>query len=93
MHSITVRREPSSLYENKIYPRQSAVDMSVSGSPIQQHGANVTNRFSWIQAFRAHVDTVLNAVTTKYAEGVIQLGQSLFCGRISTVGEKPVGLQ
>ena len=71
-----------------------AADISaVSGSAIQQHGANVTNRFSWIQTLRTHIDAILNAVTAKYAKGVVQLGQSLFCCGISTVGEETIGLQ
>ena len=66
---------------------------AVSGRAIEQHGTNMTNRLRWIQALRAHVDAVLNAVTTKYAERIVQFGQSIFCGGVSTVGEEAIGLE
>ena len=66
---------------------------AVSGRAIEQHGTNMTNRLRWIQALGAHVDAVLNAVTTKYAERIVQFGQSIFCGGVSTVGEEAIGLQ
>ena len=42
------------------------------GRPVEQHGADMADRFGRIQAFRADVDAVLNAVATKNAERVIE---------------------
>ena len=53
----------------------------------------MTNRLGGIQTFRAHIDAVLNAVATKHAEGIIEAGQAVFCGRITAVGEESVRLK
>ena len=64
-----------------------------SGRPVEQHGADMTNCLGGIQAFRTHVDAVLNTVAAEHAEGVIQLGQTVFGRGITTVGEESVCLQ
>ena len=66
---------------------------AVSGRAIEQHGTNMTNRLRWIQALGAHVDAVLNAVAAKHAKRIIQLGQSILCRRVTTVGEESIRLQ
>ena len=53
----------------------------------------MTNCLGGIQAFGTHVDAVLNTVATEHAEGVIQLGQTVFGRGITTVGEESVRLQ
>ena len=63
------------------------------GRPVEQHGADMTNCLGGIQAFGTHVDAVLNTVATEHAEGVIQLGQTVFGRGITTVGEESVRLQ
>ena len=62
------------------------------GRSIQQHRSNVPNRLGGIQAFWTDIHTVLNAMTTENAERIIQLSQSSFCRRVSTVSQKAVGL-
>ena len=53
----------------------------------------MTNRLGRVQALRTHVDAVLNTVAPENAEGVIELGQTVFRRGITTVGEEPVCLQ
>ena len=53
----------------------------------------MTNCLGGIQAFGTHVDAVLNTMAPEHAEGVIQLGQTVFGGGITTVGEESVSLQ
>ena len=61
-------------YANEPYNPSSLKVSPRSGRPVKQHGADMTNRLGGIQTFRTYIDAVLNAVATKHAEGIIQLG-------------------
>ena len=84
---------PAYAYPNELYNPSSLQVSPRSGRPIEQHGADMTNRLGGIQTFRAHIDAVLNAVATKHAEGIIQPGQTVFCRRVTAVGEESVCLK
>ena len=60
---------------------------------IKQHRSNVPDCLCWIQPFGAHVDTILNAMTTEHAEWVIKVRQPLFRSRITAIRQKAIGLQ
>ena len=86
-------RWPEWVYDNQLYHPYPFSASPLSGRAVEQHGANVANRFGRIQSLGTHVDAVLNAVATKHAEGVIQLSQAVVCRCIATVSEESVGLQ
>ena len=59
---------------------------------IQQHGANVADRFGRVEPLWTDVDAILDAMAAENAEGVIQLCQTLFCRCIATVSQEAVSL-
>ena len=61
--------------------------------PIQQHVANMADSPSWVQAFRANIDTVLNAVATEDAKRIVQFAQTLFSCRVAAIRKEAVSLQ
>ena len=65
---------PAYGYANEPYNPSSLQVSPRSGRPVEQHGADMTNRLGGIQTFRTYIDAVLNAVAAKHAEGIIQLG-------------------
>ena len=46
-----------------------------------------------VEPFRTHADTVHDAVTTEQAEGVVQIGQTLFRGVVAAIRQEAVALQ
>src|SRR5690625_7505416 len=46
-----------------------------------------------VQTLMASLLAVLYATAAKHAEWIIQIGQSVLCGVIPAVGQKPIGLQ
>ena len=81
------------VYADELYDSSPLFVSTLLGRAIEQHGANMTNRLGGIQTFGTHVDAVLNAVATKHAEGIIEAGQTVFCSRITAVGEESVRLK
>ena len=71
----------------------SYVDFMKLSRTHKQHVPDVSDSLGGIQALRAYVDTVLDAMTAKHAERVIELGQPLISGSIAAVSQEPVGLQ
>ena len=80
-------------YANELYHSLPIQVAPRSGRPVKQHGADMANRLGGVKTFRTYVDAVLNPVTAKHAEGVVQLGQAILCRRITTVGQESIRLQ
>ena len=53
----------------------------------------MANGFGGIQPFWTDLHAVHNAVATEHTEGVIQVSQALFGGRVATIRQKAIGLQ
>ena len=77
---------------NKIYGFEALITKPL-GRSIQQHRANMPDRFGGVQPLRTYIHTILNAMATEDAERIIQLGQPPLCCRIAAVRQKAVGLQ
>ena len=73
-------------YANELYHSLPIQVAPRSGRSVEQHGTDMAKRLGGVKAFRTYVDAVLNPVTAKHAEGVVQLGQAILCRRIPTVG-------
>ena len=59
----------------------------------QQHIPDMTNGAGRVQVLRANVDAVLDAMTTKHAERIIQAGQPFLGCSIAAISQEPVCLQ
>ena len=61
-------------------------------SSIQKHRTNVADGTRRIEAFGTDIHTVLDAVASENAEGIIELRQTFVRRLVATIRQEPIGL-